>query len=637
MKKYLLFALLICTVFALTACSSSFTCGFCDQEKKGEKHTTNGYYGSETTICDDCYKSTKDYIYSFADGGATINKYTGEATELEVPSSIGKYPVTKIGDYAFADRVNLLKVIIPQSVTSIGKALFYNCNNLISVAIPDRAMYEYSDTFEMCKVTNVFEYNVVNGEAIITDYSGNARELEIPFVFGKYPVTGIGERAFQECKNLWKVTIPNRVTSIGYGAFASCNGNLVIYGEANSCAENYAHNNNKVFFYSDSNSLNDIKYVITGNKAVITGYNGSATKVEIPSMIAGYPVTRINNSAFYACSNLTSVTIPNSVISIGEYAFNSCSNLTSVTIPNSVTSIGKYAFNSCSSLTSVIIPDSTNIGDYAFSKCSSKLFLLFYKVNNGEATITNCTYGSGAVVIPSMIGKYPVTCIGKEAFEYCHLTSVTIPDSITNIESSAFYNCDSLTSVTIPDSVTSIESSAFRDCDSLTSVTIPDSVTSIGSYAFYNCDSLTSVTIPDSVTSIGAYAFKNCSSLTSVTITDGVTSIGDEAFSGCSSLTSVTIPDSVTSIGAYAFKNCSSLTSVTIADGVTSIGDEAFSGCSSLTSATIPDSVTSIGGSAFYLCKSLTLMVEHNSYAAQYARENNIEFAYPDALDWLNN
>ena len=167
-------------------------------------------------------------------------------------------------------------------------------------------------------------------------------------------------------------------------------------------------------------------------------------------------------------TQITSVTISDSVTSIGKYAFDSCSRLTSVTIPNSVTSIGGAAFCYCSGLTSVTIPDS-------------------------------------------------VTSIGSSAFLGCtHLTSVTIGGSVTSIGSSAFQNCIGLTSVTIPDSVTSIRSAAFRYCRGLTSVTIGDSVTNIENYAFGNCTSLTSVRIPNSVINIGANAFQNCGSLTDV-------------------------------------------------------------------------------------------------------------------------
>ena len=256
----------------------------------------------------------------------------------------------------------------------------------------------------------------------------------------------------------------------------------------------------------------------------------------------------------------------------------------------------------------------------------------------GDGAFSGCS-GLTSMAIPDS-----VTDIGDSAFSHCSgLTSVTIPNSVTSIGSSAFSGCSSLTSVTIPDSVTDIGDSAFHDCSGLEAVyiadvakwcmisfgsshanplynahnlylngllvedlAIPDGVECVGPYAFYNCSSLTSVTMPDSVVSIGVEAFYNCSGLASVTIGNGVTSIGDSAFYGCSGLTSVTIPDSVTNICDSAFSGCSGLTSVTIPDSVTSIGLGAFAYCSGLTSVTIPDSVTNIGDSAFYGCSGLT-------------------------------
>ncbi|MEE1112944.1 MAG: leucine-rich repeat domain-containing protein [Bacteroidales bacterium] len=277
----------------------------------------------------------------------------------------------------------------------------------------------------------------------------------------------------------------------------------------------------------------DLEYSVTGAGEVqIYDFdcNESLTSVNIPSSVTyawqhysrschcyitdsvrTYSVTSIRNYAFsYSCSltyvtndcsSLTSVTIPNSVTSIGEGAFAGCESLTSVTIPNSVTEIGSEAFYGCSSLTSVTIPNSvTSIGEGAFGGCSS-------------------------------------------------LTSVTIPNSVTSIEFATFSGCRSLTSITIPNSVTSIGASAFAHCNSLTSVTIPNSVTSIEDYAFAHCNSLTSVTIPNSVTSIGNGAFylygpNHCcdddGGLTSITIGSGVTYIGEQAFDLCTNLTSVT-------------------------------------------------------------------------------------------------
>ena len=174
---------------------------------------------------------------------------------------------------------------------------------------------------------------------------------------------------------------------------------------------------------------------------------------------------------------------------------------------------------------------------------------------------------------------------------------------------SKFIGCRSLTSLVIPDSVTNIGDYAFSGCRSLTDIVIPDSVTNIGDYAFWNCRSLTNIVIPDSVTSIGDNAFEYCFSLSNLIIPDGVTSIGDGAFVGCNSLSSVVIPDSVSCIGNNAFWGCESLTDIVIPDSVASIGDYAFYDCRSLTEVVIPDSVTSIGDKAFFLCRSLTDIV----------------------------
>ncbi|MBR4046114.1 MAG: leucine-rich repeat protein [Alistipes sp.] len=344
---------------------------------------------------------------------------------------------------------------------------------------------------------------------------------------------------------------------------------------------------------------------------ILIGYNAfynctSLTNITIPDS-----VTEIQNYAFADCTSLASVTIPDSVTAIGDYAFNYCTSLTSVTIPDSVTAIGEGAFQQCKSLTSVTIPDSvTKIGYYAFYACTSL----------------------ASVTIPDS-----VTTIGESAFYLCYsLTSVTIPDSVTGIGAVAFANCSSLTSVSIGNSVTEIGDSAFADCSSLTSVSIGNSVTEIGDSAFADCYSLTSVTIPDSVTEIGEGAFEYCESLTSVTIPDSVTEIGEWAFVDCTSLrsfygkfasvdnscliangkliafaigcgaTEYTIPGSVTGIGTAAFADCYSLTNITIPDSVTEIGGYAFNGCTSLTSVTIPDSVTKIGDYAFHACDSLT-------------------------------
>ena len=274
--------------------------------------------------------------------------------------------------------------------------------------------------------------------------------------------------------------------------------------------------------------------------------NGSTTEPTKPRDT--FDVNIISNT-YYAENECWVIKFDGEVTTIRFEAFGGCSNLTSVTIPDSVTTIWATAFGGCSSL---------------------REFNGKYASEDGRCLIVDDTLNSFA---PAGLTEYTipdsVTIIGNYAFYSCSsLTSVTIPDSVTTIGAWAFRGCSSLTSVTIPDSVTTIGGSAFSGCSSLREFN--------GKYASDNgrCliidgtlnsfapAGLSEYTIPDSVTTIGYGAFAYCSSLTSVTIPDSVTTIGAWAFRGCSSLTSVTIPDSVTAIGIYAFYNCSSLTSV---------------------------------------------------------------------------
>ena len=509
---------------------------------------------------------------------------------ITIPSTLGGYPVTSIGDNAFYGCSGLTAVTIPASVTSIGDYTFFKCENLTSVTIPsnvtsigDYAFYYCSSLTSVTipsSVTTIGEGAFEGCSKIWKDENGVQYESEAKVVLIDVPesmsgafvipntVRFIHSSAFYRCSSLTSVTIPSSVTSIGDYAFGGCS-----------------------MLWKDTKG---VQYE-SEEKVVL---------IDVPELMSGSfvipnTVRFIHTSAFYKCSSLTSVTIPEGVTSIGDEAFYDCSGLTSVTIPSSVTSIGGCTFSSCSGLTSVTILEGvTSIGSYTFEYCSN---------------LTSVTIPEG------------VTTIGDGAFEGCSsLTSLTIPEGVTTIGDYAFYGCKSLTSVTIPASVTSIRESAFYGVapttliaawvpdgmskDNLKTLTIPEGVTSIGDSAFSGYSGLTSVTIPSSVTSIGNHAFAGCYNLTAVTIPEGVTSIGDGSFYWCWSLTSITIPSSVRTIGCQAFEYCSGLTTVSIVKGLELIGPEAFAGCYNLTAVTIPDGVTSIGSSAFERCYDLTVV-----------------------------
>ncbi len=409
----------------------------------------------------------------------------------------------------------------------------------------------------------------------------------------------------------------------------------------------------KTFYFNIIDQTNHYVEVTYPNTSISPwyGFEKPERQLSIPSETGHggitYTVTTIGEYAFYDCSGVYSLVIPNTVTTIGKNAFNFCNGLTSVTIPSTVTTIGTGAFSDCSSLqfvtiqngvttigasafertsiSTVTIPSSvTSLGNYAFSNCSNltSVWINSNAVASKDYTSVPNLRDNFGNQVKYYILSTDVTAIGKKAFFGASLESVIIPNTVTTIGARAFASCWSLTSVTIPSSVTTIHESAFYDCRELNRLTLNVGLTTIGDDAFASCWRLTSVTIPSTVDFMGA-VFRNCYSLTSVTINSNAvasktytSSLNFKSIFGAQ-VTNYTFGANVTAIGNYALYQCSNMTQLTFngnslttfnGNSLTTIGYSAFSGCSGLTSVTLPNSVTTIGSYAFSGCTGITEM-----------------------------
>ena len=342
--------------------------------------------------------------------------------------------------------------------------------------------------------------------------------------------------------------------------------------------------------------------------ATITGYSGSVSALAIPQTIDGHKVVAIGKGAFKGTC-LVNVTIPDTVTEIGYSAFEDCKQLSSVSLSSNLTELGSGAFLNCTSLTSIRIPKSLESAysgitvDGPFDGCTA---LKNVELESGMTKIPTDLFngcpGFTTITIPDT-----VTEIGDSAFEDCkQLSSVSWSSKLTELGSSVFSNCTSLTSIRIPDTVTDMGDHVFSDCTELKDVTLPNIRKNIVAGMFEGCTSLEKIVLPETVTAIRESAFKNCTSLKDITWSKAPEIIESYAFQNCSALTDVTIPDSVKSIGYGVFSDCSALSAVTLPDGVKELGGQLFNNCDALTTVTIPDSVTSIGEQVFYDCDALT-------------------------------
>lgn len=578
--------------------------------------------------------------YSVSGCTAKITACYSSKKEIVLPDSVDyngkKYPVTEIAIQAFAQLSNLEKIKLPKSIISIGDKCFYYCTSLKSVTLSDSLATIGQSAFSGCSVLDslTLPNSLTNiGHEAFSGCKGLGAIIlpdSITWI-GKYAFRGctnlayirlpknlrtIYEYAFADCSSLKKLEIPNGVETISEGCLLGCinleelvipfvgtSKNLkspsrsslfgILFGSTgrDSCTltSQYYGKDSEIFYIPNKLS----KVIVTGNSNLYYAFYGCSNIKEIVLRDISY----IGPKSFYNCSGLTSLALPESLITIESGAFMGCSSLKKMEIPNGVESIGEECLFGCINLEELVVPYvGTEKNPQGPSK-NTQLGTLFGTSRNG--------------CIPEKLSKVTVT--GNSDLYYafyncCNIKEINLSNTCF-IGERTFYGCSGLTNLNLPETLTAIGDRIFDGCSSLTSVTFPKSLNCFGDNCFQGWSGLASLTLPDSLTTIKSYAFSGCSGLTSLTLPESLTTIESFAFMDCTGLTSLTLPKSLTTIEGAAFYGCSSLTSVKLPENLSEIGERAFYGCSSLKKLEIPSGIESIGNSCLDGCKSLEELV----------------------------
>ena len=595
------------------------------------------------------HNGSEGLIYQINEDGVSATLISGGSCQLmnvQVASRYDGVPVTAIGDYALADLEEMQSLKIPESVKSIGIGAFKNCKNLSSVVIPDTVSYIGANAFENCT------------------------SLWVLFLPDALEVIESG--LFTNCTALKTVEARNKVRRIIKGAFYGCTAltGLNFNGtsrEWNEISKGEYWNIGSAIRQVDCNTgtikvpappeedsaENDgtpgLEYKLSGVEATLMSVGTCTEKnIVIASTYRGYPVKWIASGVFEGCSDIESVTIPETVVSIGSLAFADCTSLESIYIPASVGSIYSDAFRGCSSLKTIGV-DTDNAKYKAVDNCliqkdSSTLVFACEGCKipaDGSVTSIGSYAFSGMDGLTELLIPEGVTSIMANAIYDCvNLKTVTLPSTITNLHINFISGLESITSLTfpngnntytiegnclidkanktvlrgysgsiIPDWITAIGDDAFRGCTNLVSINFPSSLRTIGNSAFRDCTALERIKIHGNVT-IMSYAFMYCSNLREVDLGNGV-SFGygyAHIFAYCTGLESISLPESVTRLVSQ-FEGCTNLREIILHDNITELSGAAFYGCSKLKSVYIGSKVQKLPSNLFEGCKSLTEIV----------------------------
>lgn len=528
-------------------------------------------------------KDSEGLVYTSNGDGSCYVSGIGDCrdTEIRIPDKSPEgETVVGIGDEAFSQCYYITSVTMPETITSIGQYAFSGCISMRSVNVPDGVRSIGASAFIECH--SLESINIPEG------------------------ITAIEEACFSGCRNLVSVTIPSSVTSVGRFAFMSCSSLVEVCNkstiEIKSNMTDYlgAHALNVITDESETRLTRTGDYVFydDGNEVLLVKYLGSDSEIELPSYSGGKGY-KIHRFAFHSNPYVTKVTIPDGVTEICDAAFENCLMLTSVVIPESVTVVDEHAFFICYSLTEVVNKSSVSIsGDYEVitkesESCIKRIGDYVFYDDGNTVKLVKYLGRENDVTLPDYEGKNYV--IGQWAFTsdwaftgLC-LERVTIPDSVTAIESYAFSSCNGIRHISIGNRVGEISEGAFTGCLHIESIWLGDSVAKIDTALLTESRELLGITVSE-----GNQNYKSVDG--NLLSKDGKTFIRYAVGKADATLV---IPEGVTAIAKKAVNGGNNLTTVILPEGVASIGERAFYECGSITKLVLPRSLETVGNMAF--------------------------------------
>lgn len=565
-----------------------------------------------------------------------------------------------INDYAFANCIKLLSITYPASLDSIGNYAFSGCKILSSTSFQESSDHELKikdASFKDCVALS--EVRFPGQLSLLGDntYQGCTALKDVVFSKNEQyqPALTIGSYTFAQCSLINTFFFPSRLTSVGNFAFTKC------YRLTNLTFED---SNEAIWlgsgaYYNNYNGKNDDDYddvykplfyncpltsLYMGRNIDYTSYYGQApfSKQHILTDVRFSQtgtVTYCKDNLLYKVNNCASLTLPESLTSIGDETFAGMSKLRSIVIPNSVTAIDysafeddtalesvrlstscpylpKYMFSGCSGLKTITIPAVVNkMNDKMFTNCTSLTTVIFddapemidmgygsSEENNGlfrDCPIETLYLGRRLSYNTDQPSRSPFYSIAE-------LKNLTLGKYLKVVDKYMFSYCTGLENVYIPDNITSINMWGFRGCSALKSVRFSENLSQIRDYGFSECASLDNVTFPASMTSTSDNSFSNCSSLRNLDLGKNLLVIGPSAFENDSILSGVNIPETVYGLGVGAFKNCVSIPYVKIPKGaLTTVSKESFKGCNGIEWISLSENITSLGENAFEGCTGI--------------------------------